>query len=249
MVFQSALEFFRPFPILGILLVSFLVTLLVTLVYKWTTKQAELKKLKKELKDLQGQLKSSAKMDPKKAMAIQKKAMEKNFQLMKHSLRPTLFTFLPLILIFGWLNAHMAYYEIPPGNEFSITGEFDKYLVGNATIMSTPSLDFIGSNEQQVADGKATWRAKGDTGTYSVTIKDGSHEFTTALLISQEWKYSAPERTFKGTSLKKVIIGNEKVRPFGSWFNIFGWRPGWLASYIISSIAFSMLLRKLMDVA
>lgn len=249
MAFQSTLEFFRPFPIFGILLVSFLVTLLVTLVYKWTTKQTEIKKLKKELKDLQGQLKNAGKMDPKKAMAIQKKAMEKNFQMMKHSLRPTLFTFLPLILIFGWLNAHMAYYEIPPGKEFSITAEFDKYLISNATITSTPSLDFIGSLEVPVAEGKATWKAKGDAGSYSVTIKEGNHEFTTNLLISSAWKYGLAEQTYKGTSVKKITIGYEKVRPFGTWFNIFGWHPGWLASYIISSIVFSMLLRKLMDVA
>ncbi|MFH1916403.1 MAG: EMC3/TMCO1 family protein [Nanoarchaeota archaeon] len=249
MALQSLLEFFRPFPIFGILAISFLVTLLVTLVYKWTTKQDELKRLKKEQKKYQQQVKELSKTDPKKAMAVQKKMMELSFQLMKQSFRPTLYTFIPLIIFFGWLSSHMAYLEIAPGQEFVITAEFDKYLKGNASITSVPSLEFIGSTEQEISEGRASWQAKGDEGYYTITITEDNHEYNKKILVSTAWTYVQPEEKYKGTSVKKIIIGNEKVRPFGQWFNIFGYYPGWLITYILSSVVFSTLLRRFMQLA
>lgn len=52
--------------------------------------------MQKELKEL--------KDNPEKFMEAQKMMMEKNMQYMKHSMKPTLITFVPLILIFGWLR-------------------------------------------------------------------------------------------------------------------------------------------------
>ena len=44
------------------------------------------------------------KESPQKVMELQKQAMEKNLVLMKHSMKPTLYTFIPLIIIFGWIR-------------------------------------------------------------------------------------------------------------------------------------------------
>tara|TARA_Y100000310_G_C20702941_1_gene831754 strand:+ start:4748 stop:5215 length:468 start_codon:yes stop_codon:yes gene_type:complete len=87
----------------GVLLISILLTLLTTIFYKLFTDQEMMKSLKAELKHLQKEMKT-LKDDPDKFMKVQKKAMEKNLTYMKHSMKPTLFTFIPLILIFGWLK-------------------------------------------------------------------------------------------------------------------------------------------------
>jgi len=46
-----------------------------------------------------------------------------------------------------------------------------------------------------------------------------------------------------------IHAGNKTVHPFGESFNLFGWYPGWLATYIILSIGLSTLFRKLFDVS
>ena len=40
---------------------------------------------------------------------------------------------------------------------------------------------------------------------------------------------------------------NKKVKPLGN-VSLFGWKPGWLGVYIIFSIIFSMVLRKLLKI-
>lgn len=92
----------EPWAILGI---AFILTLITTLVYKYMTNQEMLKSLKTEIKEIQNEMKSS-KDNPDKMMQAQKLAMEKNMVYMKHSLKPVLVTFVPFILIFGWLRIH-----------------------------------------------------------------------------------------------------------------------------------------------
>jgi len=91
----------------AVIILSFLISLLITLIYKWTTNQSVMKELKDEIKKLQEQAKQ-LKEQPDKAMEIHKKVMETNMQYMSHSMKPTLITFLPIILIFGWMQQHFA---------------------------------------------------------------------------------------------------------------------------------------------
>src|SRR3989338_4205577 len=98
-------------PLFGIAVVAFIFTLIVTLIYKYTTDQIFMKNVKGEIKDIQKQMKEH-KEDHKKVMDLQKIAMEKNMKYMMHSFKPMLFTFIPVILIFGWLKT--AYTDIGP---------------------------------------------------------------------------------------------------------------------------------------
>tara|TARA_Y100000034_G_C6831793_1_gene375503 strand:- start:584 stop:1018 length:435 start_codon:yes stop_codon:yes gene_type:complete len=90
-------------PLAGLLIISFLLTLLISLSYKWLTNQKELKEHKEEVTALQKELKE-LKNEPDKMMAKQNELMKKNMGMMKHNLKPMLFTFIPLIIIFGWLR-------------------------------------------------------------------------------------------------------------------------------------------------
>jgi len=92
---------------LNIIIMSLILTLIVTLIYKYTTNQTKMKELKDEIKKAQGEIKLN-KDNPAKMMEIQKTAMEKNLTYMKHSLVPMLITFIPLIILFGWLRGYFA---------------------------------------------------------------------------------------------------------------------------------------------
>jgi uncharacterized membrane protein (DUF106 family) len=94
----------KPF---GLLAISFILTLLITIIYKYMTDQELMKTLKADMKSAQAEMKK-LKDDPKKMMEMQKEAMQKNMKYMMKSMKPTLVTFIPIILIFGWLR---QYYE------------------------------------------------------------------------------------------------------------------------------------------
>src|SRR3989338_11338561 len=111
-------------PVLWVVIIlSFIVSVIIIVITKYTTDQTLMKKLKDDIKDYQKQIKE-LKGNPAKAMEVQKKAMELNMKYMMHSLKPTIITFIPIILIFGWMSATFAYDGINPNQEFSVTAVF-----------------------------------------------------------------------------------------------------------------------------
>ena len=94
-------------PLSGVLVVSFVFAVLVTLVYKYSTDQEVLKSLKEEMKELRKEMKDF-KDNPDKMMEIQKKSFEKSMQQMKMQFLPMIITFIPLLILFGWLSKTYA---------------------------------------------------------------------------------------------------------------------------------------------
>ncbi|MCG2718483.1 MAG: EMC3/TMCO1 family protein [Nanoarchaeota archaeon] len=92
----------NPLNLFGI---SFILTGAITFAYKYLTDQNKMKELKTEMKDMQKKMKEH-KDQPDKVMSMQKAAMKKNMEYMKHSMKPTLFTFVPIIIVFSWLRGH-----------------------------------------------------------------------------------------------------------------------------------------------
>jgi len=90
-------------PLGALLLISFLLTMLISLAYKFFTNQKELKQHKEEMKVLQNEIKK-LKDNPEKAMQKQKELMEKNFKMMGQSIKPMIITFIPIVILFGWLR-------------------------------------------------------------------------------------------------------------------------------------------------
>ncbi len=94
-------------PKASIIVVSFLVTLVMTLITKKITDQDRMKELKKIQKACQIKLKDH-KGNPQKMQEIQKEIMECSMELMKHSFKPMIITFIPLIVLFWWIRGIYA---------------------------------------------------------------------------------------------------------------------------------------------
>ena len=90
-------------PKLSVILISFLVTLVMTLITKKFTNQERIKELKKIQKDSQAKAKEHG-GNPQKMAEIQKEIMSSSLELMKHSFKPLLITFIPLLVLFWWLK-------------------------------------------------------------------------------------------------------------------------------------------------
>ncbi|MEM4267274.1 MAG: EMC3/TMCO1 family protein [Candidatus Woesearchaeota archaeon] len=239
----------------AILIISFVITLIITLVYMKFTDQSMLKSLKEEIKGYQTEMKKN-RDNPEKLLKIQKKAMEANLKYMSHTIKPTLITLIPIVLIFSWLNAHFTYQPITAEKQFTITAEFAKDKNGEIELIASEGVLLQSPAKQNSTDGKIEWLAKAQAGTYELKYNFEGRELSQPLRVNSNNKdklYEKPTLTnielglSKDSKLKSITIGNEKLHPFGGLI-IFGWQPGWLATYIILSIIFSMGLRKLLKI-
>ncbi|MFP4189683.1 MAG: EMC3/TMCO1 family protein [Candidatus Woesearchaeota archaeon] len=236
---------FNLHPLISIAIIAFSVTLFTSLVYRFVTDQKVMKTLKGELKDLQKMMKEH-RDKPEKLMRIQKEAMEKNMQYMRHSMKPTLFTMLPLILMFGWLNAHIAYEPIQPGESFEVWVEMQsdaQGLVELEVYPDSPDFSFETPREQEIVDGEVRWELNGPPGEYELRYHYEDETEEQELLITDDPEYKTPTVPGSG-SFKELNVGNEKVAPL----SFLGLEWGWIWSYILLSVGFSMIIRKLLKV-
>ena len=263
-------------PMLEVLLISAFASLVITVAYRFLTDQSRMKDLKATLKESQKKMKEHQKKnDTKKMMKEQQVAMEANMEYMRHSMKPTLITMLPLLLIFGWLNANSGFYSLQPGNSFSVFAVFEK-SAGNATLEVPEGLLLESNATQQISkitltdDARRTviggnpklfssvsknsefdmiiWKVRATTeGTYNVVFKNEGKTYTKEILISKDRLYKDPAFKLNDDGKPEngalgLVIGNKPIRFFGiSWFS-------WIWLYILSSMVFGSLFRKLMKV-
>lgn len=230
-------------PLLAIIIMTFLISLIIVIIYKYTTDQNLMKDLKEEMNKFK-KLTKELKNEPDKMMDVQKKAMETNMKYMMQSMKSTLFTFIPIILIFGWLSANFAYIPIMPGEEFGVAVYLKDGLKGNITVETIKSLEVVGERTKEITDGKINYLFKGEKGTYLVDFIIDGKKYSHEIQIDER-KYKTPEKLFnKEDLIQKITTSNEERIVL----NLFGWKLGWLGTYIILSILFSIGLRKLLKV-
>ena len=119
----------------GMSFLIFLISIFMTLIQKYATDQATLKELKAEQKVLQKQMKEF-KHDPAKVMELQKKQFEFIPIMMKHSMRPIIYTGIPLILMFRWFMDYFSAVAIEGYRFFGFFSWFWYYLVASIIFSS-----------------------------------------------------------------------------------------------------------------
>jgi len=87
----------------GMMIIVFLITLMTTVIQKYTTDQKALKELREEQKILQEELKKYEK-NPEKIAELTKKKLEFIPKTFKLTSRTVLFTGIPFILFFRWFS-------------------------------------------------------------------------------------------------------------------------------------------------
>ena len=229
-------------PLWVILIISLAISLLIVVIYKFATNQKLMKDLKDELKAFQKQMKE-LKEHPEEVMKIQKKAMQTNMKYMMHSLRPTLITFIPIILIFSWLQASLAYDPLLSQKDFTATLDLAKGVTGDIVVDVPRGLQVVGDEEREISDGTVVYTFNGKEGEYLLTFSLNDRSYDKEIIIADERKYAPVIEQYKG-DINSITLSNEKTQVL----NLFGWRLGWLGAYIIFSIVFSVGLRRLFKV-
>ena len=223
-----------------------------TYIYKWMTDQKLMKRLKDDINANQAEMRKSG-SDTKKLLSIQKKAMDANMQYMMHSLKPTLVTFLPIIIIFAWLSTNLAYEPIKPYEEFKVTVIFKEGSSGTVELIAPQNIKVQDNAKQEIKDGKVEWVLKGAEGEYTekkgnfLEIRHKEKSYYKDVIVTNKQKYAEQKKITPDSEIKEISLNNKYLRPMGS-VHFFSWYPGWLGVYIILSIIFSLALRKVLNI-
>jgi len=244
-------------PIILILVISVVISTVMVFIYKWMTDQDVMKRLKEELKELQAEIKT-LRDNPTKMADVNKQMMETNMKYFMHSMKPTLVTFLPIILIFGWLSSNIAFDPLITGAEFSVELEFYEGITGNIISTVPKGLTLINGESYTIKDNKVRLVFQPEvSGKYTLqytlqnndgeAVKTWEHDVRIAS-SSKERGYEKTPTVVKDEILKTMTVNLQKFLLFGDSFSLFGWQPGWLSLYIIVSIIVSLGLRKMLNV-
>src|SRR3989344_8762734 len=90
----------------GMAALTFILTLLITIIYKYTSNQAELKRIREESIQIQKELKDH-KDNPAKMMELQKKQFKSAFiDSFRHNMWPMMITIIPVGILFAYLRGY-----------------------------------------------------------------------------------------------------------------------------------------------
>lgn len=246
------LNFIQNFPpLFSILFISVGVSLLTTIIYKFTTNQRLMKEIREDVKRMQAEARSTK--EPGKAAQLQKDMMKRSMQQFSAQTKSMIITLIPLFMLFGWMGSHLAYEPINPGGEFTTTAVFAAGVTGTVSLNASEGLQLMSGPTQEIMDGKAVWRLKsGSEGSYRLVYSFGEESYALGVLVTDKFAYEAPLLTKqkgikKGSGIEKISIDLAPVRPFGS-ASFLGYQPGWLLTYILFSLVSSIAIRKVMKV-
>ncbi len=234
-------------PFWAIFIISLFLAFLTTVIHKYATDQKRMKELREEMKEHQRLMKEN-KHDISKVSELQKETMKRSMEQMKHSFKAMIYTFIPLILIFGWMNIYLSYEPVMVGEEITLTANFLEGITGEAELVSVPS-GLVFEKTAKIEAGKAVWRIKAEKeGNYLLNVGYKDKTFSRELLITSEFKYAPQLQEFKekGSEVKSLALGYNKLRPLNGvpWLE----KLSWFWVYVLLSIGFSTLLRKVMKV-
>lgn len=116
-------NFMKEYPKPSIIVLSLLVSLISTIITKYTTDQKVMKGIKDRQKEIQTEIKTK-KLSPtdKKYMELQSELLELTGKMFKSSFKPMFITMIPFLLLLSWLrgifvplmgNKWIWYYLIP----------------------------------------------------------------------------------------------------------------------------------------
>lgn len=91
-----------------VILISFMVSLGIQLFNNKFTDAKFIKSKKKEMKELQAKM--TPNLTKKELDDLQTRIMSANSELMKHMMKPTLYSYIPLLLVFWGLNTYFTPY-------------------------------------------------------------------------------------------------------------------------------------------
>ncbi|MBI4143696.1 DUF106 domain-containing protein [Candidatus Woesearchaeota archaeon] len=244
---ETVLKPLLGFPLmLNTIILSILLTVIVTYLYKWFSNQELMKKLKEQIKTLQQKSKETTHQE--EILKINKELMQVNSQMMLENFKPKLMLgiSLPLLIIFTgvvypWMQEHYAFEPLKLGKDITI--EVTTTKPGIVEIQTPDGLTLT-SQKQAKAENTAKFSIiPTKEGNHQITFKYDTTTIKKDIIVTTERKYTNPTETYN-SDIKSIKINHEKAIAL----NLFGWKLGWLGTYVLISIILSSALRKILKI-
>jgi len=141
-------EFMFQNPGISLVILSLIITVVTKIITKFTTDQTKLKAIRGETKELQKKMKEALKKKNTKAYEkFQQRSLQLSQQQMQMSMKSLLYTFLPIILLFGLLRSNIANDSLNIGDDLDITiklkeiSEIEIITLNNYTTKDTINIE------------------------------------------------------------------------------------------------------------
>ena len=104
---MAIMELIQVYPKGSIIVLSFFVTIFITVVRYFMTDREKMKEIKDRQKELRKEMKNH-KGNPEKMMELQQRMLEDMPEQFKHSIKPMAITLIPVFILFAWMKATYA---------------------------------------------------------------------------------------------------------------------------------------------
>lgn len=246
----------EPQAFLIIAAATLVISLLSTLIYKFATDQKKMGEIKARLKDLQAQMRE-ARNDQSKMLEINGKIMKSHNEYSMQSMRSMLFTIVPVMLIFIYLQGHVAFDPLSPGEDFALILDYaDQEAIGEAMVgvpegfsveNRTPynKSGFLGFG--RTVGERVEIASEADAGEYLLTFSYENESLNRSFIVTEGRDYASQSVGYRGSFLRSAAIDYGGLRILNvSWLP--GWLQGWLAMYIILTLIFTNVFRRIFKV-
>lgn len=253
---------FLPFqslsPWVGMILVSLLTGLLMLFIFRHTSNQTEIKKVKNKIKAHLLELRLF-----KDSMGISFKAqgniLRANLKYIGFSFKPLLVMIIPLVLILIQLNFWFAYDSLRPGEQalLRVKLQDDVPLLETPIAVQTNSSLAIETEPLRIEEGnEIEWRIRArQKGVHEIFLSVADQEYTKIISVGQKTLSKISPLKTRKNFFKELFYPTESPLPKSSPIksveitypprniNLFGWRIHWLIIYFALSIVFGFSLK------
>ncbi|MFC2167875.1 hypothetical protein ACFLRW_02740 [Acidobacteriota bacterium] len=253
---------FLPFqnmnPWIGMIVISFLTGLLMLFIYKFTSNQEGIKKVKNKIKAHLLEIRLY-----KDSLSISFKAQGRillaNFKYIGYAAKPLLVMIIPVLLILIQLDFRFGYQSLNPkettilrvqlGESVPLMDTPIDIAMDSGIALETPPLRIEESNE-------INWRIRADEiGVHKITITVGSQEYTKNISVGQKKLFFLSPKRTKKNFFREFLHPTESPMPKNSaieyieiiyppkTMTLFGLNIHWLIAYFALSLIIGFSLK------
>ncbi|KPJ69130.1 hypothetical protein AMJ44_04530 [candidate division WOR-1 bacterium DG_54_3] len=258
---------FFPFrsmsPWIGMIIISLLTGFLMLLVFRFTSNQEGIRKVKNKIKAhlLEFRLfKDSLSI----SLKAQRNILRHNLKYLSYYGKPMLIMIIPFILIVTQLNVWFGYQALEPGETTILKVELEESVnLLNIDLTIEPSTGFeIETPPLRIKEeGEINWRLRAkEKGLHDLTIAANNQRFTKKVAVAEKPLSKISPLKVRRNFINELLnpgelplSGDLPIKAVGVIYpaknmNLFGWHIHWLIVYIVLSAILSFAFRGIFKV-
>jgi uncharacterized membrane protein (DUF106 family) len=246
-------------PWAGMAFVALLTGLLMLIIYRWTSNQSGIRRVKDKIKAHLLELRLF-KDNMGVTMRAQGQILRSNLRYLALNLRPLLVMIVPLILILAQLNLWFGSEPLAVGRPAILKVRLlpDVNVLGTEFALESPPEITIETPPLRLEEARELdWRLRPTAaGTFDLTIRAGDKSYIKTVVVDGRGLEKVSALKVKRSFLDEVLYPGEKALPGESRIkaieivhpakklSLFGLRLHWLIAYLGLSIIFGFALKK-----